>query len=556
MSERLWILDIPFDKRGATGSKWDSELRASVYRGNILPTELEDYKSQPYSWQRYLEESQGVRYPAIPSKNTFRLRPHQIEAQMAIIKAYYSGAKGFLLADDVGVGKTISAWSAVQAISSIKPIKNVLVITPLAVTPHWRRTIADLGDLNLNIVVINYDRLKNLVEVPEQAKSAKRKSTKNKRTAKHGVSIVDWDIVIADESHKCRHAESQRSQLLANISQYRKEDNPGPFTIWLSATAGQNPTELSYLSPILGQVGDKAILSPKGFGAWLEAEGFHVKEGSYGKWSWSEDSYEREKDIAKLRSFIFDCKTPLALRRLPTDIAGWPEISRFLLPIELELEEERLYNEAWTQFRKEMQLARRGKDPKAGLVARLRFRQKSSLIRAHGTTLQALELLDNGHQVAISCAFLESLDSLYQDFTNAGILVAVMDGRNVGERENERLKFQTGKAKVILFTTVEGFSLHSNELLSDQTSATSAPRSLIIHDARYSGIEAIQIEGRTHRDGQDANVFYTFASDTVEEDIIKTLLSNVESTKSLVGDDTSLIKALEAMLEGVASNID
>ena len=554
MNERLWVLDIPFDKRGSTGTKWDSELRASIYLGEVLPKELEDYKSQPYSWPRYLEESCGVKYPAIPRKNTFRLRPHQIEAQMAILKACYSGARGFLLADDVGVGKTISAWSAVQAISSIKPIKNILIITPLAVIPHWRRTIADLGDLNLNIVVINYERLKNLVKVPEQAKNAKRKSTKNKRTAKYGVSIVDWDIVIADESHKCRHVESLRSQLLANIAQYRKENNPGPFVMWLSATAGQNPTELSYLLPILNQTVDKAITSPTKFGIWLEKAGFHVQEGSYGKWTWTENLEERLTDIAMLKSLIFDSPIPLALRRLPTDIAGWPEISRFLLPIDLDPDEERLYNEAWTQFRKEMQLARRGKDPKAGLVARLRFRQKSSLIRAHGTALQTIELLDNGHQVAISCAFLESLDSLYQYLTDSGIPVAIMDGRTVGTRESERLKFQKGEAKVILFTTVEGFSLHSNELLGDKTYASPAPRSLIIHDARYSGIEGIQIEGRTHRDGQDANAFYTFASNTVEEDIVKTLLSKIESTKSLVGDDTSLIKELETMLEGVTSN--
>jgi len=65
-----------------------------------------------------------------------------------------------------------------------------------------------------------------------------------------------------------------------------------------------------------------------------------------------------------------------------------------------------------------------------------------------------------------------------------------------------------------------------------------------------SGIQTIQIEGRTHRDGKAANVYYAYGEDTVEEDVVRTLLSRVESTKALVGDDTATIYALEAALGG------
>lgn len=319
----------------------------------------------------------------------------------------------------------------------------------------------------------------------------------------------------------------------------------------MSATAGQTPLELSYLAPLLAQVTNTARSSLKDFGPWLEAHGFHVThEARFDRWLWTDDAGERAADIAKMRAMLFDRKTPVALRRLPTDLSGWPEIVRALHPVELTPQQQALYLQAWTEFRREMQLAQRGKDAKAGMVARLRFRQKASLLRTDGTADHALDLLANGHQVAISCQFLESLDAIAEALGKAKIPYVVMDGRNPAGREHARLAFQTGQATAVLFTPVEGFSLHQGELLPDGTHASDAPRSLIVHDPRYSGIQSIQLEGRTHRDGKAATAYYAFGADTVEEEVVRVLLSRIETTKALVGDDTATIQALEAILDG------
>lgn len=557
---RLFILDVPFAERAvaaASGARWNAALQATVYVGPDLPGGLHPYVSQPFSWERWLEDDFNGSSGSVPSPaGTLKARPHQLEGAVAIANAARIGARGFLLADEVGVGKTITALEGLLALAEQREIRHVLVVCPLAVVAHWRRTIADMGLTRhgIRFCVINYDRVKKLLEPPPSALAAKRLRTRNKRIAKDGTSRVDWDLIILDESHKLRNPDSQRSRSIARIAKYANRREDAPFILWASATAGQTPLETSYMAPLLAQITRSPSGDLKDFGEWLRSQGFNVQhESRFDKWIWTEDPRARHSDIKRLHALLFGRKTPVAIRRLPTDIAGWPEIVRILLPVDLGPEHRRLYQEAWTAFRRELRLAARGKDPKAGMVARLRFRQKASLLRVDGTIQHAMDLLDNGHQVAISCQFLESVDAIRDGLMASKVNVAIMDGRAPSEREEQRLRFQRGEAQVIIYTPVEGFSLHASEILADGTRATSAPRSTVIHDPRFSGIESIQTEGRCHRDGQAANVYYAFAADTVEEDIVRTLLGRIESTKAMVGDDTSTVKELEHILDGSRS---
>jgi len=197
-----------------------------------------------------------------------------------------------------------------------------------------------------------------------------------------------------------------------------------------------------------------------------------------------------------------------------------------------------------------MSLAQRGRDPKGALAARTRFRQKASLIRADDTIEQTLDLIDNGHQVAISCEWLETIDEIRAGLEKHGVKVAEFTGRTTTFREQERLAFQRGQRTVMLFNVCEGISLHAREDLKDGTFATAAPRTTIVHDPRYSGLDSLQIEGRCHRDGQYAAVRYSYAADTVEYDIVRTVLGRVTSTKEMQGDEVGLLRQLESILLG------
>ena len=530
----MFVLDVPFAMRAvatAGGARWEAERSVFVWRGARLPAALEPFRPAAYSWEAHVQrESDGDDVTPSKPTATITLRAHQTEAVRAIRSAYDAKRPGFLLADDVGLGKTITTW---KALLDLPRVKTVLIVCPLAVVAHWRRTIEAMGDGGKDIVVLNYDRLGKLFEISAEA----RKKVRSKKGLARAGTAPELDAIVFDESHRCKNPTAARSKLAAKLVA-----NAG-FCLWLSATAGQNPLELSYLAPLLASVTGSRAADLKDFEAWCQDQGLGLTRGGFGKWEWRGDA----GDCAKMRGLLFEAprgKIAAGIRRRPEEIAGWPAINRILQPIELAGEARDLYLQAWTAFRKEMELAPRGRDPKGALVATLRLRQKSSLIRAPGTVELVHDLLANGHQVAVSVQFMETLDWLREALEGDKVTVAqIHGGLPAAAREAERMRFQRGEAKVVLFTVEEGISLHQGEHVD-------VPRSEVIHDLRWSAIQMAQIEGRCHRDGRFAQVYWAYADDTIEDRIARVVASRIQSMKEMIGDDTTTLREIERLLDG------
>ncbi len=522
------VLDVPFAARAlatAHGAKWDAEHGVFVVRGE-LPRALEPFRPGAWSWEADVQRQLEGSKPPPPSAPVAPLapRPHQQRAIEAVTAASKAGRAGFLLADDVGLGKTLSAWEAVRAL----PGRSVLVVCPLAVIPHWRRTIAAQGDAGRRIVILNYDRLGKLFELDADA----RKKVKSKKGLARAASAPAFDVIVWDESHRCKNPTSARSKFAAKLNAQ------AGFVLWLSATAGQNPLELSYLAPLLSELTGSRATDLKDFEAWCAAQGLGVSRGKFGRWDWRGD----REDCEKVRALLFDGALPAGLRRRPEDLAGWPELHRILTPLALDASARERYAQAWTEFRAELDLAPSGKDPKNALAAALRLRQKSSLIRVESTVELVRELLENGHHVAVSVAFVETLEALREALAADEIAcAAVYGGLGAEVREAERLRFQTGKVPVVLFTVEEGISLHQGE--HDE-----APRSLVVHDLRWSAISMAQIEGRCHRDGRYAPVYWTYADETIEERIAGVVCRRIESMKAMVGDEVETLREIARLV--------
>jgi len=542
----VFALDVPFEARSiatGAGAKWDAERKVFLYRGDTLPETLRPYAAVPYSLEAYIEDTlnETPRAPS-PDLGTITPRAHQREAIDAIVAARQKELPGFLLADDVGLGKTISAWGG---IIQDEDADSVLIVCPLAVVAHWRRTITAMGDGGRSIIVMNYERLGKLFTLPptpppKRGKKTKPRKVKKVKTAKglarRGAAMA-FDVIVWDESHRLKNPTTARSKFAAKLN------DAAEFCLWLSATAGQNPLELNYLSSILAATTGEKTTGLKDFEGWCLSHDLGVTRGAYGRWDWRGEA----ADCDKVHALLFDAGkagTRLAIRRRPEDIAGWPELNRILTPIGLEGEARAPYQQLWTAFRKEMDLAPAGKDPRGALAATLRLRQKGSLIRVPGTVELALELLENGHQVAISVAFLETLTAL-QEALDAELgerTCATIHGRlSATEREDERLRFQRGGARVCLFTVEEGISLHQGE-------HNDVPRSEIIHDLRWSAIQMAQIEGRCHRDGRFAQAYWVFADDTIEERIAGVVCRRILAMKQMIGDDTETLQEIDGLL--------
>ena len=128
----------------------------------------------------------------------------------------------------------------------------------------------------------------------------------------------------------------------------------------------------------------------------------------------------------------------------------------------------------------------------------------------------------------------------------AGYECSIINGQVAAQaREQERISFQRGDKRVTLFTVTEGISLHAGE---QAVSANDTQRVLLLHDLRWSALDVAQIEGRCHRDGQNAAVWYLFAPETAEERVANAVLTKLEDMGNMLGDDMSGLEALWSLL--------
>lgn len=458
-------------------------------------------------------------------------RAHQIAARDAILAARGDGKPGFLLGDLTGLGKTLSGWLALSAM----PEQDVLVICPKGAIPQWRSTIARSGLPPKSITLMNFEKTKSLMAPP--AVSTKRSArAKNNELAKLGTPKRTWPLVVIDESHRIRNPNSQQGLVCRQMAAAAN------FTLYMSATAGQAPHELSYLGRLLVTASGEKGGDLDAFRALMKRLKIGRAKGRWKNWSWEAN----EQDRKTMSDLLYKGRYAIGLRRRPEEIAGWPEVQREVTPTALDTENRRLYEATWREFRKELGLLGGSTRRAAGWAADLRFRQKGSLLRIGGTADFANDLVANGQQVAISVAFLETSALLTERLKGAGWQAGEINGTQSGEKnETVRIAFQSGQLDAVVFTVTESISLHRGELPGGDRE-----RSLVIHDMRHSAIQLQQIEGRCHRDGQRAVIYYAYAENTVEEKIAATVIGRMADMDGMAGDDTALLDEIARIVDG------
>jgi hypothetical protein len=459
----------------------------------------------------------------------FTPRLHQLAARDAILLARRQGRPGFLLGDLTGLGKTLSVWVALAEM----PEQEILVVCPKGGLPQWRRTMALSGLPAKRVTLINYERTKSLFTPP--AASTKRSTrAKNNELARSGEPKRTWPLVVLDESHRLRNPYTQQSMACRQLA------DRAFFTIYMSATAGQSPHELSYLGRLLGHAAGCPTETLAQYRVLMQALGIGRAKGRWTNWSWQPN----ERDRAVMSDLLYKGQRAIGLRRRPSDIDGWPEVQRELAATAFSMEERRLYDATWREFRREFGLAGGSTRRAAGWAADLRFRQKASLLRTEGTAAFAEDLLSTGEQVAISVTFLETSAHVAATLRRRNWRVCEINGQGSAEaNEAARIAFQTGKCEVVIFTVTESISLHQREMPGGDK-----PRSLIVHDMRHSAVQLQQIEGRCHRDGQHAVIYYAFAEDTVEERIAATVVSRMAAMDGMAGDDTAMAEEISRVI--------
>ena len=96
---------------------------------------------------------------------------------------------------------------------------------------------------------------------------------------------------------------------------------------------------------------------------------------------------------------------------------------------------------------------------------------------------------------------------------------------------------------------VEGISLHQGDANSG---GNDVPRAQLDHDLRWSSVAAHQLDGRSHRNGRHAPVYWLVAKGTVDERVAEVLLLKLQRMGRIQGDDTREFEELLAAVEKMA----
>lgn len=219
----------------------EREIIASFNNGHIDPcTQLGRYEFQNPCWylgRAVVSKSMNILENSIYgfkelAGSKIYLMPHQVNA---IMRCLQESPCRYMLADEVGMGKTVEAISVYKIFSLNKSNAKALVVVPTTLKEQWKSELL----LKFNIME-GYDANNNLLLVKSIDDISSEDLSKS------------WDFIIVDEVHKFLFSEGEYKKL-HTLSENTKN------LLLLSATPVQQKKEeyLDLLRLLLPQKYDK-----------------------------------------------------------------------------------------------------------------------------------------------------------------------------------------------------------------------------------------------------------------------------------------------------------
>jgi len=179
------------------------------------------------------------------------MNPHQVEAACFALKSPL--ARGVLLADEVGLGKTIEA-SLVMAQKWAEKKRHILLVAPASLRKQWSQELADKFELPSIILDANVAREQKKRGKPNpfsQDEQIVICSYEFVARQKALVGDVRWHLVVFDEAHKLRNVYKSAGKRAKDVVEATKHVEA---KVLLSATPLQNNLmELYGLSQVIDE---------------------------------------------------------------------------------------------------------------------------------------------------------------------------------------------------------------------------------------------------------------------------------------------------------------
>jgi superfamily II DNA or RNA helicase len=184
--------------------------------------------------------------------------PHQFKP---LLKFLDNPGKRLLIADDVGLGKTIEAGYILRELEAHEPIERVLIVVPARLAPKWKREMHSRFQETFEIV-----KGSDLIRQAERIRQGREPEAFRWITSYESIrpeevrlaieqTELPIDVLIADEAHRMRNPDTLQHRVGAALC-----NSSADTVVFLSATPVQNRLEdLWHLV---------RLLSPEEFAQW------------------------------------------------------------------------------------------------------------------------------------------------------------------------------------------------------------------------------------------------------------------------------------------------
>ncbi|TYS68087.1 DEAD/DEAH box helicase [Sutcliffiella horikoshii] len=512
-------VEIVFDK------EWQDELLKRMeddgpwanYELFKLALEVENHLSIP--------EFEGLLAPShLPQLTPL---PHQLEVARNVVEEMNGKA---ILADEVGLGKTIEAGLILKEYMIRGLVKKVLILVPASLVSQWAI------ELNQKFYIPAIGQKKSYVW--EQCDVVVSSIDTAKRSPhREIINSLEYDMVIIDEAHKLKNNKTKNYEFVQNLKK--------KFCLLLTATPIQNKVEeifnlVSLLKP--GHLGSESNFTEvfRARDRKLENDDYlkelvnkvmiRNRRGDTGI-DWPKRNVEScIIEFTKEEQDLYD-----AINQLKTD-PYVPITSQFSI---MTLQREACSSREAVYYTVKNMIERKQQEnphyqPSQGL---LNIFEKIDLVGRNSKAEKVLELIRNVNDKVIIFTEYRATQMYLQWFLKQNGITSVpfRGGFKRGKKDWMRELFKN-HVQVLIATEAGGEGINLQFC-----------NHIINYDLPWNPMRLEQRIGRIHRLGQERDVnIYNFAtSNTVEEHILKLLYEKINLFERVIGELDDILTKME-----------
>ncbi|XWY21662.1 SNF2-related protein [Bisgaard Taxon 45] len=203
----------------------------------MLGKTLTPQQSQYYAWllTRQIADGTVESLATTLVDSQVDLNPHQVDA--ALFACQNPLSKGVILADEVGLGKTIEAGLVILQHWAERK-RKILIITPANLRKQWHQELQDkFGLQGVILEAKSYNTIKKQGKNPFRQEAPIICSYQFAKSKANDLKAVDWDLAVLDEAHRLRNV-YKKSNVIAKT--LKEALNHIHSKVLLTATPLQN----------------------------------------------------------------------------------------------------------------------------------------------------------------------------------------------------------------------------------------------------------------------------------------------------------------------------